>query len=620
MTTIKKYNSYAVTLVLLIATLIVSCSDPNEGELFVTPASDRAEMSITDVLESSDYDGQFSEWLQLLRYTNFYNALKNASATATVFAPTNDAMKKFLASRGVETVEEFYNDDPEYARAVVQEHIISGKKYFDNEIDMYASQKNYLPQVNLFGKYVNLSYGYIDTECDDDERTGVYENVDSIYINSQARLQRFEADTCQNGVFYIMADVIKPLAETIYQTLDKDDTYSIFAAAVKECGYDSIANKYQDTTRYAGGKYVVNTYKYTCFAVPDAVYRAAGINDVSSLKNYIVSNKSDKDEFKDENDALNKYMQYHFLQREYTVSELFNFMGGEDLLVYPVKLAGQSIVTNNPDLKDEEGNKLFDGNYINKDVKILRSDKETRNGYIHKISSVMNIYHPDPVPMKWDFLNSADLISIVNAWGMDNSKGNVFTSSLGMDNTVRYDFTKENNYKTYGSPTSFTYLANSTKASTNTYPAVGFWKDFISGTSAAYGAYMDNFLCLNLGYNGYVEFTTPSVIAGRYKVVLHYLAERSSQNLISGFFNSGTSTRIELDDNLVTKLLYKGVTFPRKGFSYQNYTSAMETLWDSMEFEETTTHTFRVTLRDILAKDNSYYHLMLDYVEFIPLD
>lgn len=588
-------------LMLSAAVLITGCSDPNDGELFVTPTENRAEMSIVDVMETDAYNGQFSEWIKLLRATNYYNALKSASATATVFSPTNEAMAKFLAGRGLASVEELVAEDAAYAKAVVQEHIVSGVKCFDNQLDVYAKEKSYIPERNLFGEYLNFSYGYLNTDMDDALRPTEYQVTDSIFINSQARLGRFEADSCLNGVLYVMADVIKPLAETIGQTLGADKDYSIFAQALEESEYDSIANKYQDTTWVQGGKYVVNTYRYTCFAVPDEVYHANGITSVEGLKDYIMANCADGET--DPHTALNNYMQYHFLTRDYTTAELFNFLGDEEMLVYPVKMKGQSVIAN----------RSTAGKIINNDVPILRSDIKACNGYIHKVGGVMPVYHPAPMRMKWDFLNSADLISIVNDYGAYKGAGNLFSTPITATNE-KYDFTGNVRYgQTFAEPTSFTYTANETKASRSTYHVVGFYKDFISGTKPAYNAYMDNYLCLNLGFGGWVEFTTPSFIAGKYKIVLHYLTDVANQR---DLYSSGSSTRFQLDDDIVTRLMYKGITFSRA----DRYLAVEITLWDNKEFTETTSHTFRITMRDVLAKTSGSYHQYLDYIELIPID
>ena len=49
-----------------------SCSDPNEGSLFMTPTTEEAEMSATDILERDA--AQYSLWTELLKHANYYNA------------------------------------------------------------------------------------------------------------------------------------------------------------------------------------------------------------------------------------------------------------------------------------------------------------------------------------------------------------------------------------------------------------------------------------------------------------------------------------------------------------------------------------------------------------------
>ena len=98
---------------------VCSCSDPNEGSLFMTPTTEEAEMSATDILERDA--AQYSLWTELLKHANYYNALKDGSATATVFCPTNEAMMRFLRQQGVATVRELTVD---YAKSVARVHIL----------------------------------------------------------------------------------------------------------------------------------------------------------------------------------------------------------------------------------------------------------------------------------------------------------------------------------------------------------------------------------------------------------------------------------------------------------------------------------------------------------------
>ena len=269
-----------------------SCEDPNEGSLFMTPTTEEAEMSATDILERDA--AQYSLWIQLLKHANYYNALKDGSARATVFCPTNLAMTRFLQQQGVDSVAQLPVD---YAKSVARVHIINKAQYNDTQIDNYAEQGRSadergfeIPDTTLLGTNLTVRYGRIETNVDDVNRhDDVILSADSIFFNNQAKLGKFTATTCANATLYEMDDVIVPLVETIMDRLDADpDTYGIFAQAVHDCGYDSIASLVS-TVSYTLTGTVVTNYAFTCLAVPNSVYQAAGINDVAGLRSYLAT-------------------------------------------------------------------------------------------------------------------------------------------------------------------------------------------------------------------------------------------------------------------------------------------------------------------------------------------
>lgn len=563
--------------------LMFSCTDPNEGNNFVDPTDIESEMKITDILEK--YSSEYSMWIEFLKYADFYNGLRDANAVATVFCPTNEAVQEFLEWRGVSKIEEL---DKEYARSVVKTHIISNEKISETSIDNYAKDNTYIPTQNLFGGYLSLRYGYTLVDVDDKYKSDVVQSSDSIFINNQGKMERPTVRSCANGSIYTLATMIHPLAETILGKLELEGEYDIFCDAIYASGYDSIANKLQDTTTVIGGGYVVNNYSYTCLAVPDDVYAEQGIKDLNGLKSYLGGDA-----------ALAEYIQYHFLLRQYEVNELFNFQTSGETLIYETKLKGQAIIADSID-----GQRM-----INKNVPIIRSDIKARNGLIDKVGDIMPVYHPQPVRVAWDFLNYADIISFVNAYGATSGDGNVFTNPL-VNRDVKVEMTEENQAK-YGTLTSFEYKAESSKAS---YYVVGFYKDRIKDaktpTIGRYASYMNNYMMLNLGFGGWIKFNTPSIIAGRYKVILHYCFDVT----LKDFYNEGSETKFALDDKSTMAYIFKGLT--TKDGSYGSYQT---TLFDDIEFTESMSHTFVATMMDMDAKDNSRYHQMFDYLEFIPL-
>ena len=580
--------------------LITSCSDPNEGSLFLTPTTLEAEMSATDILERDAQ--QYSLWIELLKHADYYNALKDGSIKATVFCPNNEAMERFLAEQGVTRVDELSVD---YAKNIVRVHIIKAS-LSDTQLDTYADQgRAYvergqeIPDTTLMGTNLSVRYGRIETDVDDAQRhDDVVLSADSIFFNNQAKLGNFTAITCANAVLYEMDDVIEPLVETIMDRLDADrETYGIFAQAVRECGYDSIASLVSRVSYTLSGTVVTN-YAFTCLAVPNSVYQAAGISDVASLRSYLAAhsdNEADAD--------LSNYVKYHFLPRQYTKDQLLAYESDDpeadaEIRIYDTQLSGQAITVSRAAGQD----------FINNEIPFVRTNIQARNGLIHRVGSVMPVYHPKPVRVVWDFLNQPDIITYVNAWGAANSLGNVFSTPI--DNTMRdVDLSEEHFDGNFGTISSFTYLANESKARTNTYRRVGYKKDALSGDAPQYGAYMDNFMVLNLGFAGWIRFTTPTIIAGRYKVVLHYCKDINHNN----FINSGTLVRFELDDHSTMSYMYKGMKrLPR-------YQLGETTVYGSLEFEGSGSHTFKITLMDVEANNNSNYHLSLDYLEFVPI-
>lgn len=592
------------------SSLFISCTDPNEDSLFVTPTTEEAKMSAIDILERDA--NEYSLWLQLLKHANYYNALKDGSAKATVFCPTNAAIEKFLKQQGVSTVAEL---DSSYAKQVVRVHIINKvTNLTDSLLIGYAKagqsnvERGYtIPNVTLFGTNLSVRYGYIKTDVDDADRNDNLVYVeDSIYFNNQARLEKFTTITCSNAVLFSMGDVILPLTETIMDKLDADkDTYSIFAAAVRECGYDSIANKTSTTTYNLTGSVVTNHY-YTCMAVPNSVYQAAGINDVAGLKNYLSSHASGADA------DLSNYIKYHFLPRSYTKDELFSYESDDpeaegETLIFDTQFSGQAFIVNKSSGKD----------IINKGFSILRSNIQARNGYIHRVDNVMPVYHPSPVRIKWDFLNSADIISYVNRYGALKNLGDLFSTPIN-DNDYDVDLSSVNadkytdsdgNIIPFGTISSFTYELAETKTASTAARRIGYHKEKIKGNGPQYGLYMNNNMVLNLGFGGWIQFKSPTIIAGKYKIVLHYL-KTSSHN---SYLSSGTLVRFDLDSDYTMSYLYKGLKKLKDEVTDK-------TLFNNYTFEGSGNHIFKITLMDPDAKNKSPHFVAIDYLEFVPVE
>lgn len=591
----------------LMLLLTLACTDPNEGSLFVQPSADLNTKSMTDLLEEAPET--YSMWLELLHHANYYNALKDANATATVFCPTNEAIKAFLVKRGVNSVEAL---PYEYARKVVQNHIVNQEIVLDSALISLAAEGAALPAQNLFKKDMKLTFGYIDVNVDDAFRTTEKSNTDTIYFNNQARMDRVIGLQCGNGKLFRMADVIVPNADNIYEKLlaeeGEGNTYTIFAAAIKaDAAVYKMATTERDTVIIQGGQSQINTYSYTVFATPDNVMQAAGINDVASLKAYLVRNANGEET--DGDVALNHYLNYHFMPARHAIKEVYDFStAASDTLIYDTKYTGQAIICYYLDGKKK----------LNTAIDVVRSDVEASNGYIHKVSDVMPVYHPAQVPINWDFFSYPDLISLITAFGNANGKTNLYYNELEASE-YKAKISAESSQK-YGKMESLTFLSNENNGP-SAFSEITYIKEAQKkkagrplknpdGTyQARYSSLNRDYMGLKLGFAGWIECTTPIIIAGKYDVILHYV---KSSDIPVDLLSAGTQVQFSIDDAMTRKVLYRNMASIADG-------PCTEILWNAMEFSGSGAHTFRLTTRDMQAKSMNGYLLCIDYIEFKPV-
>ncbi len=594
-------------IVYLLLLCLVACTDPFKGQTFITPTEIENEMTCTTLLEHRSQD--FSLWIELLRYADYYNGLKDVSASITLFAPTNKAMEEFLSWQGVSSVKEL---DLTYARYVVQNHILNGTKINSETFINFAVDSEPLLVQSLFNAYLKPSFGRTITDVDDAERSDEIIDQATLFINNQAAVQPRDSGginfvEASNAIIYYMDDVIHPLAETMVEKLEEQGEYSIFAAACRESGYDKIVERVRDTVRLQGGGYTIQDYHFTCFAPSDEAMKADGINSLEELR---ARCRQDLPQAGDS--ALYRYVEYHFMDQAYTKEAFCQFNAIDETLIYDTSLDGQVIICNNEPLN-------YAYPILNGKARFIRSNIEARNGYIHKMDYYLPVYEPTPVTIKWDFCNSSDIIAIVNAYGASKSLGNLFSSAM-TNREEKVDLSQMYRDGNFGPITSFTYQANTAKASYSNYRAVGFTKCKYSSSSKknvnGYNAYMNNLLNLNLGYAGWIQFTTPTVIKGKYKVTLHYASDASLKN----FHSAGSLTKFQFDPELNKAEWTKNAQVFKGLPSKVLYCDADLVLFEELEFDSSQKHQFKAIMLDINAKTNSTYHQMWDYLLFEPIN
>ena len=590
----KKYILAIVALALSVA----ACQDPYMGQMFELDDGD--DTKITNIAYLEKHQEDYSLFLEFLKAADYYNALNDASTTVTLMAPNNDAMRAFMQERGISDFEEM---DSIYARQISQTHMIEASINEASFIQYLTEGSISTPTV--FGDYLTLSYGYLNTDVDDAELAeAAYQDTLNIYINNQAVVKELDHQTVHGRVYQI-GNVIIPLVETVVDKMELAGNYQLFVQAIEACGMREFLEKTADTIPQLDGSYTINQIRYTILAVTDECFQSYGITDLASLVAFLQS----KDEYgksdvamTDSSHVLFRYISYHSLKGAFNKEALIYTAMEGDTKVLDSGLANEIITI-----------QTLDGlTYLNRgsedSCQFIRSNISACNGYIHRIGSVLPVWCPEPTEVIWDFCNSSDIISIVNTYGAETGNGNIFSTPAG---NTEYNIDLSSTSK-YGTATSFSYKKTSPKSSKNT---VGFMKPKMNSDATlpyenALNAYMNNLKTLNLGYSGYIEFKTPSLVKGRYRVEIFYAGAKP---LATKFYGGGSAVKFNLDE--FSKQIYLW-----KGWDKNDHSVKGNVIFESLVFESTGSHTLRATFMDVNASSYSNYNQLWDYIKFTPLD
>lgn len=236
----------------------------------------------------------------------------------TAFIPTDSAFNVYFDETG-QTLESLTKED---MKNIVYNHVIRSvtTNYLTTDFTEGA-----IATANMNNRYMVISYSL-------DEVAGNNE----IYVNKSARIIHADVEL-HNGVVHVIDKVLVPSDETLGSVLSSLPAFSIFARALKLTHLnDSISESYDmsyvspystEYTTVVG--YTVKGLQqkqlgYTIFAEPDEVFSRAGITDMNELVAYaeIYYGTEDRGDYTSRNNALNKFVSYHILDRQMSTNSL----------------------------------------------------------------------------------------------------------------------------------------------------------------------------------------------------------------------------------------------------------------------------------------------------------
>ncbi|MVN91994.1 fasciclin domain-containing protein [Mucilaginibacter aquatilis] len=334
--------------------------------------------------------------------------------------------------------------------------------------------------------------------------------VTTLTINRQATLVKGNI-RAGNGIVHVIDRVLKPSRLTLAQAIEQNPNYSIFTQALKETGfYDSLnvlpVNAPDTNKRFQ-----------TVLAQSNAVFAAAGYSSYSALKNRF----SKTGDPKSVTDSLHLFMAYHILPGLKYLPDIFNASSHVTLApldVITTKLVNQQILVNDD---------TFDGKYepgalINR----AASDNTTANGVLHDMAAHYAIKVRFPIPVYWEVTDQPEFKRLTGVYRVTNkSSPNYVTGDL---QDVKWQ-TGSVSYRVAPEARQF-YVYN------NDYL-------FIAALRTAATA------------NSFVEFKTPLLVKGRYKVWVCFI-RRGGGKGVSVLFNGEPLSRVlNLTESLPAQVL-----------------------------------------------------------------
>lgn len=324
------------------------CGDPFKDTMFKA----YEEESIATTLAS---DREYSLWVEMLKEVNMFNALNLGITEYTCFAVKNDSLTAYMDSKGWKNVSDIPYDELDY---FVRYHIIAGKKYDNSDLLLKLGTRTVSGDWLTAGLDLETELRYIDNG----------DGVRRSYIIDKDIV-------ATNGVIHGLDYPLMPITESVWNIIDRNGEYSIFADALEAAGLSEwLDNTYVE---FEGQKVRENK---TVFVVPDQVFKARGINSVEDLKaRFSTEDPSNK------NSALYQYLEYHLFDKLVGYSELTTFPEGYKSMIYYGLSAKKGF-----SILDSGGKIIFnpDAGEDSFHISDTRRDIPAKNGYIHEIDNL----------------------------------------------------------------------------------------------------------------------------------------------------------------------------------------------------------------------------------------
>lgn len=456
--------------------------------VFISVAALFSNCKKTDLRETTTQDPNILDYLQkdsLQRFTKLlaviertgYSTAMNTYGTYTLFAPTNEGIDIYLKQLNIASIDQLNEAD---LKTMIQFHLL------EEEVQTSEFTDGKLPSVTMLGQF--LITGVINEG-----------GASSFRINRQANVTQPNVVT-GNGIVHVIDGVLTPSAFTVAKLLEQSSEYSIFTEALKETGYYDVLN----SVRNADG-----TQRWrTLIAETNQALRDTNIVSYAQLKTRYCNTGNPKDPA----DSLNMYVAYHILPDVKYLADIVMASSHETLV--PLEVITDKLIDGKKVLVNDDEYTGPNGPTHEKGVELdqSNSDVSATNGVLHRALSHLAIKVRKPFAVYWDLCSSVPELTRLS---------NVYRKK-----TFLFDYGDGKTFKDVKWEKSCLKYRNGVN---------GYLGDYWQMGMGTRGSNTDG-----LGQcesNNWIEFTTPLLVKGKYKVWLCYYTQGSTIS-VQGSFDS----------------------------------------------------------------------------------
>lgn len=352
-------------LFLLVSLIVFSCEEEIEKGSFI----DSNELNISSFLKEAEV---YSDFTQLLEKSDLFDALNSYNPYGngfTVFVPSNEAFQNYISESDHYSSFGELAADKEFLDILVRFHIVMSS-YNSNDFPFGA-----LNDSTITGDYLTIGF---QTSGD----KGIYlVNNYSEVINPNIELS--------NGYIHVVSKVLEPITLSSFDWLKNQEGVSILVELLEKTGWADSMGINRINTK---GQLVRN--RYSLFVEPDSVFKKRGIG---SFQDLVLAVGTEELAYDDLNNGISRFAAYHILEQVMFLDDMTDGIYNT-FTSLPIQITSGSEIKLNP------GFKIIDTYVSNGDTLYLNyvpiiyelSNNPTKNGPVHYISELLELYKPKP--------------------------------------------------------------------------------------------------------------------------------------------------------------------------------------------------------------------------------